>query len=57
MTSDYITPMDRTVEAFGEAPFGLKEAVKQTIAWYRAGSEKVIAHTLKDVRQKESKGR
>ena len=57
MTSDYVTPMDRTVEAFGEAPFGLKEAVKQTIAWYRAGSEKVIAHTLKDVRQKESKGR
>lgn len=53
MTSDYITPMDRTIEAFGPAPYALPEAVKRTIAWYRNGSERIIAHTLKDVRQLE----
>ena len=52
MTSDYITPMDRTVEAFGEAPFSLEQGVDETIKWYENGSERIIAHTLKDVRLK-----
>jgi nucleoside-diphosphate-sugar epimerase len=50
MTSDYITPMDRTIEALGEAPFSLGESVDRTINWYDAGSDHIIAHTLKDVR-------
>lgn len=52
MTSDYITPMDRTIAALGEAPFPLAEAVDKTITWYENGSERIIAHTLKDVRMK-----
>lgn len=53
MTSDYITPMDRTIDAFGDAPYPLEAAIKETIHWYNNGSEKIIAHTLKDVRQLE----
>lgn len=52
MISDYITPMDKTVQALGEAPYSLDEGVKEFIAWYNDDSEKIIAHTLKDVRQK-----
>ncbi len=52
MTSDYITPMDRTIAALGEAPFSLEKAVDETITWYLSGSERTIAHTLKDVRLK-----
>jgi nucleoside-diphosphate-sugar epimerase len=52
MTSDYITPMDRTIAALGEAPFSLEKAVDETITWYENGSERIVAHTLKDVRMK-----
>ncbi|MBP7513348.1 MAG: NAD(P)-dependent oxidoreductase [Flavobacteriales bacterium] len=52
MTSDYITPMDRTIAAVGEAPFSLEKAVDETITWYENGSDRIVAHTLKDVRLK-----
>ena len=52
MTSDYITPMDRTIAALGEAPYSLEKAVDETITWYENGSERIVAHTLKDVRMK-----
>jgi GlcNAc-P-P-Und epimerase len=52
MTSDYITPMDRTEAAFGKAPFSLEQGVDETVKWYENGSERIIAHTLKDVRLK-----
>lgn len=54
MISDYETPMDRTIDALGEAPYSMEQGVKEFIAWYNNGSEKIIAHTLKDIRQKES---
>ncbi|HPF66139.1 MAG TPA: NAD(P)-dependent oxidoreductase [Flavobacteriales bacterium] len=53
MTSDYITPMDRTIDAFGEAPWSLEEGVRETVRWYDDVSGPIIPHTLKDVRQKE----
>ena len=53
MTSDYITPMDRTIEAFGEAPWSLEQGVAETVRWYDEESAPVIPHTLKDVRQKD----
>lgn len=34
MTSDYITPMDRTIEAFGEAPWSIEAGVKEMVRWY-----------------------
>jgi|694.fasta_scaffold08901_8 nucleoside-diphosphate-sugar epimerase len=53
MTSDYITPMDATIEAFGEAPYSVEAGVKEMVRWYDAGSERIVAHTLKDVRRKQ----
>ncbi len=55
MTSDYITPMDRTIQALGEAPCTLEEGCGRTmVRWYDNGSDRIIAHTLKDVRQKNA---
>ena len=50
MTSDYITPMDRTIEAFGEAPCTMEEAIRATVRWYDDGSARWVAGTRKDVR-------
>lgn len=52
MTSDYITPMDRTIDALGEAPWTLEAGVKEMVKWYDSGSERIVAPTLKDVRLK-----
>jgi nucleoside-diphosphate-sugar epimerase len=54
MTSDYITPMDRTIDTFGEAPWSLESGVDEMVKWYDNGSERIIAHTLKDVRLKNA---
>jgi len=35
MTSDYLTPMDRTFELLGTPPFSLEEGVAATVAWLR----------------------
>lgn len=43
MTSDYITPMDRTIEAFGQAPYSVEEGARETVAWYDNGSERFKA--------------
>lgn len=51
MTKDYVTPMDKTIAAFGSAPFSMEQGVKEIVAWYRDGSEQIKAHVLKDVRQ------
>lgn len=57
MTSDYITPMDRTIAAVGEAPFGMREAVKETIDWYDDGSDRWHAGPRKDARIDSIPGR
>ena len=54
MTSDYITPMDKTIAAFGEAPYSMEAGVKAIVCWYRDGSERIVAHTLKDIRQRSA---
>lgn len=33
MTSDYLTPMGKTFDTFGEPPYSLKQGVNQTVAW------------------------
>jgi nucleoside-diphosphate-sugar epimerase len=43
MTSDYITPMDRTIEAFGQAPYTVEEGAREMVAWYDNGSEHIKA--------------
>lgn len=51
MTSDYITPMDRTVEALGEAPYTLEAGVKATVHWYDLESAAAKKPALIDTRQ------
>ncbi len=43
MTSDYETPMDRTIQALGEAPWSMEDGIRETVRWYDGGSEKVKA--------------
>ncbi|MBK9177292.1 MAG: NAD(P)-dependent oxidoreductase [Flavobacteriales bacterium] len=50
MTSDYITPMDRTIDALGEAPFNMVDAVRETVRWYDDGSHRWSAGSRKDAR-------
>lgn len=50
MTTDYITPMDRTIEALGEAPFSMEEGIERTVRWYDGGSARYHAGVKKDVR-------
>jgi nucleoside-diphosphate-sugar epimerase len=51
MTSDYITPMDQTIAALGEAPWTLAAGVKETVRWYDHESAAAQAPLLRDVRQ------
>lgn len=55
MTSDYITPMDRTIEALGAAPWTVEAGVKEMVRWYDNGSERIVKPTLKDVRDKPAR--
>lgn len=43
MTSDYITPMDKTIAAFGQAPYTVEAGAREMVAWYDAGSERIKA--------------
>ena len=54
MTSDYITPMNTTVEALGEAPYSLEEGVKAMVQWYDSESAAAKSPVLIDTRQKPS---
>jgi nucleoside-diphosphate-sugar epimerase len=38
MTSDYLTPMDRTFDLLGPPPYSLEEGVAATVAWLRGGA-------------------
>ncbi len=51
MTSDYITPMDRTEAVFGKAPFSLQAGVKATVAWYDRESGAAIKPARIDTRE------
>ena len=53
MTSDYITPMDRTTQALGVAPFSLQEGVQATVKWYDDESAAAKSPELIDTRQKQ----
>jgi len=33
MTQDYLTPMDKTFDAFGNPPFSLQQGVEETVKW------------------------
>jgi nucleoside-diphosphate-sugar epimerase len=54
MTTDYVTPMDRTIEALGEAPFSVREGVRAMVKWYDDGSERWKAGARIDARRTAS---
>ncbi len=53
MTSDYITPMDRTTKALGPAPYSLKEGVQAMVKWYDNESAPAKSPELIDTRQEQ----
>lgn len=53
MTSDYITDMDKTMNAFGEAPYSMEQGVKQIVNWYDTVSHDIKAPKRIDVRAKQ----
>lgn len=50
MTTDYITPMDRTIAAVGDAPFSMDEGIRRTIEWYDTQSATAVAGPRLDAR-------
>lgn len=50
MTTDYITPMDATIAALGEAPWTMEQGVRATVDWYDGESAGVPAPDRIDVR-------
>lgn len=53
MTSDYITPMDKTTAALGKAPWSLEEGVKAVVTWYDEESITAKKPDLIDTRHKK----
>ena len=51
MTTDYITPMDRTTETLGKAPYSLEEGVRAMVTWFDDESASAVKPTLIDTRQ------
>ncbi len=51
MTSDYITDMDKTITAFGEAPYSMEQGVKEIVNWYDTVSHDIKAPGRIDVRK------
>jgi hypothetical protein len=43
--------MDRTIDALGEAPYGIEEGVREMVNWYDNGSERIVKPTRIDVRK------
>lgn len=35
MTQDYISPVDKTIEALGESPYSLEEGIEKVVDWYK----------------------
>lgn len=57
MTTDYITPMDKTEAALGKAPWALEDGARATVDWYDRESAAVMKPTLIDTRQKPVAGK
>ncbi|HRO39902.1 MAG TPA: NAD(P)-dependent oxidoreductase [Flavobacteriales bacterium] len=53
MTTDYITPMDRTEAALGKAPWTLEQGARAMVDWYDNESRNAVKPTLIDTRQKQ----
>ncbi|MEO8733492.1 MAG: hypothetical protein ABI373_04085, partial [Flavobacteriales bacterium] len=52
MTSDYITPMNKTIAALGQAPCSLQEGVHAMVTWYDHESASAKKPRLINTRQK-----
>lgn len=56
MTTDYITPMDRTEAALGKAPWSLEAGARAMVEWYDGESASARKPTLIDTRQGRQAG-
>jgi nucleoside-diphosphate-sugar epimerase len=45
MTQDYLTPIDRTIELTGTAPYSMDAAIDETVTWLASRSAQVAAET------------
>jgi len=55
MTSDYITPMDKTESVLGKAPWTLEQGARAMVQWYDTESAAAIKPSLIDTRQLQAK--
>ena len=42
MTSDNVTPMEKTVEAFGVPPYTLDQGIAETVAWMKVNRPDLV---------------
>lgn len=47
MVKDYITPIDKTINAFGTPPYSMEDGVKEMVDWYFNQAEGVKYHEKK----------
>jgi nucleoside-diphosphate-sugar epimerase len=52
MTTNYITPMDKTIRVLGEAPYSVRQGVEEMCKWYNTISARVTAPPPDVPRQK-----
>ena len=50
MTQNYITPIDKTISAFGPGPYTMEEGIKEMVKWYYEKSEGVIKPEIRKAR-------
>lgn len=50
MVQDYLTPMSKTIQTLGEAPYSMEAGVKEIVDWYYAESDKVENFQLRKVK-------
>jgi nucleoside-diphosphate-sugar epimerase len=47
MTTDYLTPMERTFEVLGEPPYSLEAGVEESVKWFREWRERLDDERLR----------
>lgn len=50
MTQDYLTPIDKTVQTFGKAPYSMEMGVQEIVNWYYSESDKIENYQLRKVK-------
>jgi len=55
MTTDYLVPMDKTIEVLGDPPISMRDGIRRTIDWWRScDAESANAQSNKSARQQNT---